>query len=102
MLVTFHPHPLRIVHPEIAPRLLTIPAEKKELLAESGLEYAVFISFTPELQQYSARRFVEEILLARLGMDELVIGYDHGFGKGREGTVDTLRELGGGSGNDGD
>ncbi len=94
VLVTFHPHPLRIVHPEIAPRLLTIPAEKKELLAESGLEYAVFLSFTPELQQYSARRFVEEILLARLGMDELVIGYDHGFGKGREGTVDTMRELG--------
>jgi tRNA pseudouridine(55) synthase len=94
VLVTFHPHPLRIVRPEAAPQLLTVPGEKKEVLAESGVEYAVFVAFTPELQQYSARRFVEEILLGRLGMRELVIGYDHGFGKGREGTVDTMRELG--------
>lgn len=94
VLVTFHPHPLRVVRPEAAPQLLTIPAEKKELLAESGLEYAVFLAFTQELRHYSARRFVEEILLGRLGMRELVIGYDHGFGHDREGTVDTMRELG--------
>lgn len=94
VLVTFHPHPLRVVRPEAAPQLLTIPAEKKELLAESGLEYAVFLAFTPELRQYSARRFVEEILVGRIGMKELVIGYDHGFGRGREGTVETMRELG--------
>jgi len=94
VLVTFHPHPLRIVRPEAAPQLLTVPAEKKEFLAESGIEYAVFLAFTPELQQYSPRRFVEEILLQRLGMEELVIGHDHGFGRGREGTVETLRELG--------
>ncbi len=94
VLVTFHPHPLRIVRPEAAPPLLTVPAEKKEILAESGVDYAVFLSFTPELQQYSARRFVTDILLDRLGMKELVIGYDHGFGRGREGTVDTMRELG--------
>ncbi len=94
VLVTFHPHPLRIVRPEVAPRLLTIPAEKKEFLALSGVEYAVFVAFTPVLRDYSARRFVEEILLGRLGMRELVIGYDHGFGRDREGTVDTMRELG--------
>src|SRR5690606_28099413 len=94
VLVTFHPHPLRIVRPEAAPRLLTTPAEKKELLAESRLEYAVFLEFTRELQQFPARRFVTEILIDRIGMRELVIGYDHGFGKDREGTVDTMRSLG--------
>jgi riboflavin kinase/FMN adenylyltransferase len=94
ILVTFHPHPLRIVRPEFAPPLLTTPAEKREILAESGLEYVVFVPFTRTLQQYPARRFVEEILLGRIHMDELVIGYDHGFGKDREGTVDTLREIG--------
>jgi riboflavin kinase / FMN adenylyltransferase len=94
VLVTFHPHPLRIVRPELAPRLLTIPSEKKEFLAESGLQYAVFLEFTPALQQYSPRRFVTEILLGKLGMKELVMGYDHGFGKDRQGTVDTMRELG--------
>ncbi len=95
VLVTFHPHPLRIVKPEIAPPLLTTPVEKKEILAESGLDYAVFISFTPRLAAYSPERFVREVLVERVGVDELVIGYDHGFGRGRSGDVDTLRKLGG-------
>jgi riboflavin kinase/FMN adenylyltransferase len=94
VLVTFHPHPLLIVRPEAAPRLLTTPVEKKEILAESGLDYAVFLSFTPALSRYSPRRFVEEILVGRLGVEELIIGYDHGFGRGRSGDVETLREIG--------
>jgi riboflavin kinase / FMN adenylyltransferase len=94
VLVTFHPHPLRIVRPGDAPPMLTSPEEKKEFLAESGLEYAVFIPFTRRLQRYPARRFVEEILVGRLGMEELVIGYDHGFGRDRSGSVETMRELG--------
>jgi riboflavin kinase / FMN adenylyltransferase len=94
VLVTFHPHPLRIVRPESAPPLLTTAVEKTEILAESGLEYAVFVPFSRALQQYPARRFVEEILLGRLGMEELVVGYDHGFGRGREGSVETMHDLG--------
>ncbi len=94
-LLTFHPHPLRIVRPEHAPPLLTTPVEKKEILAETGLDYAVFLSFTPALSRYEPERFVREILVGRLGVDELVIGYDHGFGRGRSGDVDTLRRLGG-------
>jgi riboflavin kinase/FMN adenylyltransferase len=94
VLVTFHPHPLRSVRPEDAPPPLTTPLEKKEILAESGLDYAVFISFTPELASFEPARFVEEILVGRIGLDELVIGYDHGFGRGRSGDADTLRALG--------
>lgn len=94
VLVTFHPHPLRVVRPDQAPRLLTTPLEKKEILAESGLDFAVFLSFTEALSRYEPRRFVEEILLARLRVEELVIGYDHGFGRGRSGDADTIREMG--------
>ena len=94
VLVTFDPHPLRIVRPEHAPPLLTTPLEKKEILAESGLEYAVFIAFTETLSRYSPRRFVEEILVDRLHVEELVIGFDHGFGRDRSGNADTLREIG--------
>jgi len=94
VLVTFDPHPLRIVRPEHAPPLLTTPVEKKEILAESGLDYAVFISFTQTLSRYEPRHFVEEILVGRLGVEELVIGYDHGFGKGRSGDAETLRAIG--------
>ena len=94
VLVTFHPHPLKIVRPDEAPLLLTTPAEKKEILAETGLDYAVFLSFNHVLAEYSPRRFVEEILMDRLGVQELVIGYDHGFGKGRSGDALTLRDIG--------
>jgi riboflavin kinase/FMN adenylyltransferase len=94
VLLTFHPHPLRIVRPEHAPPLLTTPLEKKEILAESGVDYAVFLPFTPVLAKYPPERFVEEILVGRLGVEELVIGYDHGFGKGRSGDAETLRAIG--------
>jgi riboflavin kinase/FMN adenylyltransferase len=94
VLVTFHPHPLKIVRPDEAPPLLTTPAEKKEILAETGLDYAVFLSFNHILAEYSPRRFVEEILMDRLGVQELVIGYDHGCGKGRSGDALTLRDIG--------
>jgi riboflavin kinase / FMN adenylyltransferase len=94
VLVTFDPHPLRIIRPEHAPPLLTTPLEKKEILAESGLEYAVFLSFTKELSKYEPRRFVEEVLIGRLGVKELVIGYDHGFGRNRSGDPDTLVAIG--------
>jgi riboflavin kinase / FMN adenylyltransferase len=94
VLVTFHPHPLRVVRPDHAPRLLTMPVEKKEILAEAGLDYAVFVPFTHELREYPPERFVREILIDRLRMRHLVIGYDHGFGRGRSGDVDTLQEIG--------
>jgi len=94
VLVTFDPHPLRIVRPEHAPLLLTTPIEKKEILAESGLDYAVFLSFTEALSRYEPRRFVEEILVGRLGVEELVIGYDHGFGRDREGDPAALERMG--------
>ncbi|MEQ9399866.1 MAG: bifunctional riboflavin kinase/FAD synthetase [Longimicrobiales bacterium] len=94
VLVTFDPHPLRIVRPDHAPRLLTTPTEKKEILAESGVDYAVFLSFTEALSRYEPRRFVEEILVDRLGVEELVIGYDHGFGRDRSGDAETLRRIG--------
>ncbi len=94
ILVTFHPHPLRIVRPAAAPPLLTTPDEKKEILAESGLDAVVFLPFTPVLARYEPQRFVDEILIGRLRVSELVIGYDHGFGRGRSGDVNTLREIG--------
>jgi riboflavin kinase/FMN adenylyltransferase len=94
VLLTFHPHPLRVIRPEVAPALLTTLDEKKEILAETGLDYAVFLRFTRALSQYSPARFVEEILVDRLGVRELIVGQDHGFGRGRSGDVGTLRDLG--------
>ena len=94
VLVTFEPHPLEIVNPAAAPMLLTTHNEKVEVLAETGLDYIAVLPFTPELASYSAEDFVELILRRRFRLRELLIGYDHGFGKQRAGNVDVLRMLG--------
>ena len=94
MLVTFEPHPLSVVRPEHAPRLLTTGAEKKEVLATTGIGAAVFMAFTPTLSRYSPRRFIKEVLVGRLAARELIVGHDHGFGRDRSGDTNTLRRAG--------
>ncbi len=94
VLVTFEPHPLEIVNPQAAPPMLTSPEERREALAETGLDYVVFLRFDRELAGYSPERFVRDVLVGRCGMKELVIGHDHGFGRARSGDVETLRQLG--------
>jgi riboflavin kinase/FMN adenylyltransferase len=94
VLVTFFPHPLMVIRPEAAPRLLTPFSEKKALLADSGLDLVVFLPFNRELADLSPRDYVEKILVDRLGLKELVIGYDHRLGRGRSGDPDELRLIG--------
>ena len=94
VLVTFSPHPLEVVNPAAAPLLLTAGDEKIEVLAESRLDYSVVLPFTHALAAYNAEQFVDEVLLRRLAMRELLVGYDHGFGRGRLGDVDVLKHLG--------
>ncbi|HSJ25021.1 MAG TPA: bifunctional riboflavin kinase/FAD synthetase [Longimicrobiales bacterium] len=94
VLVTFDPHPLRIVRPEAAPPLLSTPAEKMEILAQADIDRVAFLRFTRELAAFSPETFVEKVLIGRFNMVHLVIGYDHGFGRGRSGDVETLKEIG--------
>ena len=94
VLVTFEPHPLEIVNPAAAPLLLTTHDEKQELLAETGIDYLAVIPFTARLASYSAEDFVELILRRCFRLRELLIGYDHGFGRQRAGNVDVLKMLG--------
>lgn len=94
VLLTFDPHPLEVVNPAAAPPLLTLGDEKIEVLAESPLDYVVVIPFTPTLARYEAEDFVDLVLRDRLGVRELLIGHDHGFGRGRTGDADVLRGLG--------
>src|SRR3954470_11099458 len=94
VLVTFDPHPLEIVNPSAAPLLLTTHDEKLEVLAETGIDYMAVVPFTGELATYSAEAFVEIILRRCFRLRELLIGYDHGFGRQRAGNVGVLRTLG--------
>jgi riboflavin kinase/FMN adenylyltransferase len=94
ILVTFEPHPLEVVNPTAAPLLLTTREEKLEVLAETGIDYLAVLPFTRALSEYSAEDFVELILRRRFRLQELFIGYDHGFGRQRAGNVSVLRSLG--------
>ena len=94
VLVTFDPHPLEVVNPQAAPPLLTLPDEKRMVLAQSAVDRVAFVPFTPELRNLTPEQFVREVLEARFDVAELVIGFDHGFGRGRTGDVELLRRIG--------
>ncbi len=93
VLVTFDPHPLEVVNPAAAPRLLTVTDEKRELVAEQGIERFVVLPFTPAVAQLDAEAFVRR-LCDEYAMRELVMGHDHGFGRGRAGDLELVRRLG--------
>jgi riboflavin kinase/FMN adenylyltransferase len=94
VLVTFEPHPLEVVNPQAAPPLLTTDAERREMLAQLPLDYVLLLRFDRHLAAMSPEEFVDQVLLDRCRMRELVIGHDHGFGRGRSGDIETLRRLG--------
>jgi riboflavin kinase / FMN adenylyltransferase len=94
LLVTFEPHPLEVVNPSAAPPLLTTHEEKLEILATCGLDYVALLPFTHALASHGAEEFVERILRRRFRMCELLIGYDHGFGRARAGDAAVLEQLG--------
>jgi riboflavin kinase / FMN adenylyltransferase len=93
-VITFTPHPLAVVNPSAAPKLLTPGGERlKALVSHGAPAYAVVVPFTATLASRSAGEFVDH-LCERFAMRELVVGYDHGLGRGRQGDVSALRELG--------
>jgi riboflavin kinase / FMN adenylyltransferase len=94
VLVTFDPHPLEVVNPGAAPPLLTTGPERLEILALSPLDYVLLVRFDRQLAELTPEEFVGRVLLERCALRELVIGHDHGFGRGRSGDVETLRRLG--------
>ncbi|HVX39122.1 MAG TPA: bifunctional riboflavin kinase/FAD synthetase [Gemmatimonadaceae bacterium] len=94
VLVTFRPHPLEVVNPPAAPMLLTPGEEQLDALVDSGPLTVVVLPFTTTLSHYSAESFVTELLLERYHVRELVIGFDHGLGRGRQGDANLLSTLG--------
>ena len=94
VVVTYQPHPQRVVAPQDAPGLLTTMEERLRLLDSSGVEETVVMTFDEELRNYSADQFVERILVEKLNIGSLVVGEDHAFGKDRSGRTDLLRRSG--------
>ncbi len=91
---TFDPHPLEVLRPEQAPIPIATVEERLALMAEAGIETTVVVAFTPELARMEPETFVEEVLLGRLRAREIVVGFNHTFGRGARGNPDLLRALG--------
>ena len=91
--LTFDPHPLKILRPEQFQPVLTSVAERARLLQACGADHVIFLKTTPALLQLGAAEFFQQILQDRLAARALVEGTNFGFGRNREGTIETLAAL---------
>lgn len=94
VIFTFDPHPRKVVAPsETNLRLLTTLDEKIALFEEAGIDHLIVYPFTPEFAKLTYEEFVEQILVGQIHVKSLVVGYDHKFGKGRQGDFDLLKSC---------
>jgi riboflavin kinase/FMN adenylyltransferase len=94
VVMTFDPHPPRVVRPDKAPPLLMTKAQRLEALAHSGVQGAAVVRFTPELSQWDPETFVRRVLVDWLRVAEVWVGANFLFGRERVGTFTLLRTLG--------
>ncbi len=93
VVLTFWPHPKKILSSQAAPKLLSTLDERIQLLEKEGVDYVLVLPFTKELSELSALAFVEEILVKKLHLHTIVMGYDHKFGNDRKGDLPFLKSL---------
>lgn len=94
VILTFYPHPRMVLDQSNNIKMLTTMEEKIDLLDKFGLDELIIEPFTKEFSRLSALEFVRNVLVNRLHLKRLVIGYDHHFGKNREGNFEQLIEYG--------
>jgi len=96
VLITFHPHPRRVLYPETAGKglkLINSQQEKIHLLEKAGLDHLVIINFTKEFAETTSQEFVKDILLGKLHAKIIIVGFNHHFGHNREGDYSYLYDL---------
>ena len=94
VVVTFDRHPASVIRPDAAPRLLTNPAQKLELLADTGVDATVVVPFSPEQARETPVDFVERVIVNALRAQAVIVGSDFHFGHMRQGNITLLREMG--------
>lgn len=94
VILTFFPHPRMVLQKGGDLKLLTTLQEKTDLLEKTGLDYLVIEPFTKEFSRLTALDFVRNTLIQQLKLKKLIIGYDHQFGRNREGNLEQLKEYG--------
>lgn len=95
VLLTFFPHPRMILHPEDESiKLINTMAEKAELLEALGIEHLIITPFSRDFSNQTAEEYIRDVLVNKIGTKKIVIGYDHRFGKDRQGGLKDLLRLG--------
>jgi riboflavin kinase/FMN adenylyltransferase len=92
-LITFDPHPRNVLSGNSI-KLLNSPDEKLEILESLDIDEVLVINFTKEFSQLNSEEFFKSYIVDKIGLNEIVVGFDHHFGKGRGGNENTLKELG--------
>jgi riboflavin kinase/FMN adenylyltransferase len=92
VIITFHPHPRKIVRPDEHLQLINTLDEKIGLLERAGIDHLVIVPFTPEFSELTADEYIENFLVERFKPASIIIGYDHHFGKGRQGNYELLEQ----------
>lgn len=93
VLITFEPHPRKLIFPEHEIQMITPLDKKLELITAAGIDHVVVVPFTREFAELSAREYVSGFLVGYFKPDAIVIGYDHHFGNDRKGDINLLKEL---------
>jgi riboflavin kinase/FMN adenylyltransferase len=91
---TFEPHPLKVLAPDRSPRLLNTFHGKMRLFEEAGIRVVICASFTRSFADQNPEDFAREVLHKLIGVREVYVGYDYAFGKGREGSIESLKKMG--------
>jgi riboflavin kinase/FMN adenylyltransferase len=91
IVMTFEPHPVRVLKQNGHLPLITLYEQKIELIENSGIDVLICVPFTEEFAEISAKTFVQDILLKSIGMKAIVVGKDYTFGRNREGDIDLLQ-----------
>ena len=91
--MTFEPHPMRVLKKNNHPPLITLYEQKEELIKRAGIDVLICIPFTREFASLSAEAFIKDLLVAKIGMQAIIVGEDYTFGKNREGNLAVLKSY---------
>ena len=91
---TFEPHPLKVLAPDRSPKLLNTFHSKMRFIEAAGIQTVICADFTREFAEQNPEDFARRVLVEGIGVSEVYVGYDYAFGRGREGSIDSLRDVG--------
>ena len=93
VLLTFSPHPRIFLFPDNELKLINTAEENIKLFEFYGIDHVIFQNFNKSFSRISSLEYIRDVLLKKIGLKDMVIGYNHHFGRNREGSVDNLQEL---------